>query len=171
MAEQSQHSNILSGEPNALYVGQGVCIKGDVSVPGIIVVDGTVEGSICGRAVWVSPSGLVKGSIVATEAEIHGTISETIEVKQLLTVHPTGRVSGDVHYGELQLEKGGVISGTLCCVSDQKETVEPVLGKAERPKVIHRIDPARSLNGVGNGHANVSGLHGMLPPADYRAAS
>jgi cytoskeletal protein CcmA (bactofilin family) len=169
MAEQSQHSNILAGEPNALYVGQGVSVKGDISVPGIIVVDGTVEGNICGRAVWVSPTGIIKGSIIATEAEIHGTISETIEVKQLLTVHPTGRVLGDVHYGELQLEKGGVISGTLCCVSDQKETVEPVLGKAERPKVIHRIEAVRPLNG--NGHANGAGLHGMLPPADYRAAS
>jgi cytoskeletal protein CcmA (bactofilin family) len=171
MAEQSQHSNILSGEPNALYVGQGVSIKGDISVPGIIVVDGTVEGNVCGRAVWVSPSGVIKGSIVATEAEIHGTISETIEVTQLLTVHPTGRVLGDVHYGELQLQKGGVISGTLCCVSDQKEMVEPVLGKSERPKVIHRIEPARSHHGVGNAHANGAGLHGMLPPADYRAAS
>jgi len=171
MAGQTQHSNILSGEPNALYVGQGVSIKGDISVPGIIVVDGTVEGSVCGRAIWVSPSGVIKGSIVATEAEIHGTISETIEVKQLLTVHPTGRVLGDVHYGELELEKGAVISGALCCVSDQKETVEPVLGKADRPKVIHRIEPVRSLNGGGNGLTNGSGLHGMLPAADYRVAS
>jgi len=169
MAEQSQHSNILTGEPNALYVGQGVSIKGDISVPGIVVVDGMVEGNVCARAVWVSPSGVIKGSIVATEAEIHGTISETIEVKQLLTVHPTGRVSGDVHYGELQLEKGGVIAGTLCCVSDQRETVEPVLGKTERPKVIHRNDALRAVNG--NGYANGVGLHGMLPPADYRAAS
>ena len=171
MAEQSQHSNILAGEPNALYVGQGVSIIGDISVPGIIVVDGTVEGNVCGRAVWVSPSGVIKGSIVATEAEIHGTISDTIEVKQLLTVHPTGRVLGDVHYGELQLEKGGVISGTLCCVSDQQETVEPVLGRPERPKVIHRLESVRPLNGAGNGLANGSSLHGMLPPADYRAAS
>lgn len=171
MAEQSQHSNILGGEPNALYVGQGVTIKGDIAVPGIVVVDGTLEGNVCARAVWVSPSGVIKGSIAATEAEIHGTISETIEVKQLLTVHPTGRVSGDVHYGELQLEKGGVIAGTLCCVSDQKETVEPVLGKVERPKVIHRIEQLRPLNGAGNGLANGAGLHGMLPPADYRAAS
>jgi cytoskeletal protein CcmA (bactofilin family) len=171
MAEQSQHSNILAGEPNALYVGQGVSVKGDISVPGIIVVDGTVEGNVCGRAVWVSPTGVIKGSIIATEAEIHGTISETIEVKQLLTVHPTGRVLGDVHYGELQLEKGGVISGTLSCVSNQKEMVETVLGKDERPKVIHRIEAVRSANGAGNGHVNGAGLHGMLPPADYRAAS
>jgi cytoskeletal protein CcmA (bactofilin family) len=170
MAEHSQHSNILSGEPNTLYVGQGVCVKGDISVPGIVVVDGTVEGTVDARAIWVSPSGVIKGTIVATEAEIRGTVSETIEIKQLLIVHATGRVLGDVRYGELQLEKGAVISGTLSCVSDEKETaVESVLGKSERPKVVHRIEPSRPVNGaaVGNGAA----LHGKLPPADYRVAS
>jgi cytoskeletal protein CcmA (bactofilin family) len=175
MAE-SQHSNIPAGEPNTLYVGQGVCVKGDLLVPGIVVVDGVIEGNVNGRAVWVSPSGVVKGTIVVTEAEIHGTISETIEVKQLLIVHATGRVLGDVRYGELQLEKGAVISGTLSCVSDQKDAaVESVLGKADRPKVVHRLEPSRPLNGAGNGAGNgaVNGAapHGKLPPADYRAAS
>jgi hypothetical protein len=151
MAE-SQHSNIPAGEPNTLYVGQGVCVKGDLLVPGIVVVDGVIEGNVNGRAVWVSPSGVVKGTIIVTEAEIHGTISETIEVKQ-------------------QLEKGAVISGTLSCVSDEKDAaVESVLGKADRPKVVHRIDAARSLGPV-NGASNGTAPHGKLPPADYRAAS
>jgi hypothetical protein len=30
-------------DPNALYIGQGICVAGDVSVPGIIVGDGTVS--------------------------------------------------------------------------------------------------------------------------------
>lgn len=132
MAEHSQHSNILSGEPNTLYVGQGVCVKGDISVPGIVVVDGTVEGTVDARAIWVSPSGVIKGTIVATEAEIRGTVSETIEIKQLLIVHATGRVLGDVRYGELQLEKGAVISGTLSCVSDEKETAVEIRARQVR---------------------------------------
>jgi cytoskeletal protein CcmA (bactofilin family) len=175
MAEHSQHNSIPAIEPNTLYVGQGVCVKGDLSVPGIIVVDGTVEGHVSARAVWVSPSGSIKGTVVATEAEIHGTISETLEVKQLLVVHATGRVLGDVRYGELQLEKGAMLSGTLSCIDEQKDSlVEPMLGKFDRPKVLHRIEPSRPLNGasngVGNGAAN-GALHAVLPPADYRVAS
>jgi cytoskeletal protein CcmA (bactofilin family) len=170
MAEHSQHS-VPTIEPNTLYVGQGVCVKGDISVPGIVVVDGAIEGHVDARALWVSPSGSIKGTIVATEAEIHGTVSETIEVKQLLVVHATGRLLGDVRYGELQLEKGGTISGTLSCVSGQKEAaVEPLLGKSERPKVVHRIEPSRPLNGA-NGATNGAGLHGALAPPDYRVAS
>ena len=131
-------------------------------------MDGSVEGHVSARAIWVSPSGSIKGTIIATEAEIHGTISETIEVKQLLIVHATGRVLGDVRYGELQLEKGAVISGTLSCVSDEKAPVlESVLGKSERPKVVHRLEP-RAAQGAGNG---LAGQHAVLPPADYRVAS
>jgi cytoskeletal protein CcmA (bactofilin family) len=171
MPEHSQPNSIPVTEPNALYVGEGVCVKGEISVPGILVVDGTIEGNVNARAAWVSPSGVIKGTIVATEAEIHGTISETVEVKQLLVVHATGRVLGDVRYGELQLEKGAVISGTLSCVADQKEAaVESVLGKADRPKVVHRTEP-RSMNGAGNGAANGAAVHAALPPADYRVAS
>jgi hypothetical protein len=95
-----------------------------------------------------------------------------IEVKQLLVVHATGRVTGDVRYGELQLEKGAVISGTLASVSDQKDAVvESMLGKSERPKVVRRLEASRPLNGSGGGAANGVGLHSVLAPPDYRVAS
>jgi cytoskeletal protein CcmA (bactofilin family) len=170
MAEQSQVSGIPTIEPNTLYVGQGVCIKGDVMVPGILVVDGLIEGNVTGRAVWISESGSIKGKVVATEAEIYGTVSETIEVKQLMVVRSTGRVLGDIHYGELQLEKGAVLSGTLSCVSDeQAPVVESVLTASGRPKIVRRVEaaPRPALNGSGAGTAPA----GILPPADYRAAS
>jgi cytoskeletal protein CcmA (bactofilin family) len=171
MAEHGQHRNFPTVETNTLYVGEGVCVKGDLSVPGVLVVDGQVEGNVTARAVWVSQTGSIKGAIAATEAEIHGAISETIAVKQLLVVHPTGRVSGEVRYGQLQLEKGAVISGTLACISAQEEAaVEPMLGKSERPKVLH-LEPPKPLNGNGSGLTNGTGLHAGLPPADYRVAS
>jgi cytoskeletal protein CcmA (bactofilin family) len=169
MAEHNQQS-FPTVEPDTLYVGEGVCIKGDLSVPGVVVIDGQVEGNVAARAVWVSPTGSIKGTIAATEAEIHGTISETIAVKQLLVVRASGRVSGDVRYGELQLEKGAVISGTLACMSAQEEAaVEPLLGKSGQPKVVQRLEPSRPVNG--NALTNGAGLHVGLPPADYRVAS
>ncbi len=110
-------------------MGEGVTLKGDISDSPIIVVDGSIEGNVVGYAIWVGPSDTIKGSIVATEAEIHGTISEKIEVKQLLLVHPTGRVAGEVSYSDLVLLKGAVISGTFALrKSDNKEpTLEQVM--------------------------------------------
>lgn len=168
MADLSQASTIPAIEPNTLYIGQGVCVKGEVSVPGIVVIDGVVEGNVNARAVWVSESGSIKGTINATEAEIHGTVSECVQVKQLLAIHATGRVLGDIRYGELQLERGAVLTGTLSCVTDeQAPIVESVLGKAERPRIVHRAESSRTLNGAANGAA----MNGVLPAADFRAAS
>jgi cytoskeletal protein CcmA (bactofilin family) len=167
MPDHSQDSDNASIEPNALYIGQGVSVKGDISVPNIVVVDGSVEGNVTGRAIWVGPSGAIKGKIVATEAEIHGMISEKIEVKQLLLIHATGRVAGEVCYGELQIEKGAIISGAFSSIdleSDKKESkVEQVLGKPERPPVIRRIEPNRARNGAS--------MHTKIPAADFRDAS
>lgn len=161
MAEPKQTGPDI--EPNTLYVGQGVCLRGDVTVPGTVVVDGTIEGNITARTVWLSETGVIKGRLVATEAEIYGSASQTVEVRQLLDVHSTGRVTGDISYGELQLEKGAVLTGTLKVLSGAMEpALEPVLKKAERPKVVHRNEPART--------AAEPGVHLKLPPADYRAA-
>src|SRR3990172_187631 len=100
-------------EPDTIYVGEGASVKGDVLAPKMLVVDGCIEGSVTGHAIWVGPSGEIKGQIVVDEAEIYGKISEKIEIKQLLLVHTAGHVSGDIIYGELQLEKGAILSGTL----------------------------------------------------------
>jgi cytoskeletal protein CcmA (bactofilin family) len=167
MPEHSQYSDNTSIEPNALYIGQGVSVRGDILVSNIVVVDGSIEGSVTGRAIWVGPTGAIKGKIVATEAEIHGTISEKIEVKQLLLIRATGRVAGDVSYGELQVEKGAIISGTFSSIdaqSDKKEPkVEQVLGKPERPTVIRHIEPNRARHGAG--------MYTKLPATDFRDAS
>lgn len=167
MADRNPDIDNRTIESNTLYIGQGVNVKGDVSVPHVVVVDGTVEGSVTARAVWVGPSGAIKGTIAAAEAEIHGTISEKIEVKQLLIIRATGRVSGDVSYGELLLEKGAIITGTFSSIdlrSDQKgPKVEQLLGKSDRPMIFSRIEPGRPLNSAG--------VHAKLPAADYRTAS
>lgn len=167
MTDHSQDNDGQTIEPNALYIGQGVSVKGDIVVSNIVVVDGSAEGNVTARAIWVGQSGAIKGKVVATEAEIHGTISETIEVKQLLFVRATGRVAGDVRYGELHVEKGAIIAGTFSSIdlqSDKKEPmVEQLLGKPERPTVMRRIEPSRPRNGAG--------MSTKLPAADFRDAS
>ncbi len=167
MADRSPNDESRTIEPNSLYVGEGVTLKGDISNSHIIVVDGSIEGNVVGHAIWVGPSGTIKGTIVASEAEIHGTISEKIEVKQLLLVHPTGRVTGEVSYGDLVLLKGAVISGTFAPKNAQSENKEPtleqILGKSERPAILNLVGPLRPFN--------IARQQTKLPAADFRVAS
>lgn len=111
MTENSNVTKFQSTEPHVAYIGEGVCFKGAISVPDIIVVDGVVEGDITARAVRVGPSGSIKGVITSTEADVYGVVMEKVEVKQLLIVRSSGRIEGTVSYGEVQVEKGAVIAG------------------------------------------------------------
>ncbi len=166
MTDKIQSNDIRKIEPDTIYVGEGASVKGDILAPNMLVVDGCIEGSVIGRAIWVGPSGEIKGKIVVDEAEIYGKISEKIEVKELLSVHAAGQVFGEITYGELQLEKGAILCGTLShndLQSDkEKPKLEQVLGKSERPAVLHLIEPGVLSNGNG------AALNVRLPASDIR---
>src|SRR5512139_3326508 len=166
MTDTIQANEIRKFEPDTIYVGEGACIKGDISAPNMLIVDGRIEGSVTGHAIWVGPSGEIKGKIVVDEAEIFGKISEKIEVKQLLFVHAAGQIVGEISYGELQLEKGAILSGTLSCNGLQSDKdvpkLEAVADRSERLAVLRRIEPASLPNGNG------AGLNVHLLAADIR---
>lgn len=113
-------------QENVVYIGAGVTLKGEVSVPDLIVVDGTVEGDVTARVVCVGQSGVIRGNIAATEADISGWITDHIEIKQLLIVRSTGRVEGRVMYGEIELEKGAVVTGDLSATDDYRAVAKPI---------------------------------------------
>lgn len=165
MTDNVQANDSRKIEPDTIYVGEGASVKGDILAPNMLIVDGCIEGSVTGHAIWVGKSGEIKGKIVVDEAEIYGKISEKIEVKQLLFVHAAGQVFGDITYGELQLEKGAILSGTMThndLRSDKEGTkLEQVLGKSERPAVLRRIEPGSLSNGAGpNVHLLASDIRG-----------
>ena len=113
-------------QENVAYIGAGVTLKGEISVPDLIVVDGTIEGDITARVVCVGQTGVIRGNISATEADISGSITDHIEIKQLLIVRATGRVEGRVMYGEIELEKGAVVTGDLSATDDYRAVAKPI---------------------------------------------
>lgn len=117
-------------QENVAYIGAGVTIKGEVSVPDLIVVDGTVEGAITARVVSVGQSGVVRGNISATDADVSGSVADQIDVKQLLIIRASGRVEGTIRYGEIELEKGAVVAGNLSATDDFRAVAKPSNAKS-----------------------------------------
>lgn len=131
-------ANTTSGfrpdQENVAYIGAGVTLKGEISVPDLIVIDGTIEGDITARVVCVGQSGVVRGNISATEADISGWITDHVEIKQLLIVRATGRVEGQVMYGEIELEKGAVVTGDLSATDDYRAVAKSAPMKVAAPE-------------------------------------
>jgi cytoskeletal protein CcmA (bactofilin family) len=113
-------------EANRLYIGEGVTIKGEISVPDTLVVCGSVEGDVSVGNLIVGETGAIKGRItVAENAEISGKVFEKLDVKCLLILRSSGRVDGNVSYGLLQIEQGASIAGGLSSTDYRPEQRPP----------------------------------------------
>ena len=78
------------------------------------MVEGHVEVSLNEtRAVEIKPKGRFIGSCEVEAAEISGVYEGDLTVRGRLTVRASGQVEGKICYGEIELERGGRISGNL----------------------------------------------------------
>jgi cytoskeletal protein CcmA (bactofilin family) len=104
------------GEPSCAYFGEGVVFKGSITAPEKVVVHGTVEGEVVARELLVGSTGTITGKVSVDQADIQGKIFERIEAKVCLSLRKTGRIEGSAIYGEIEIEKGGVLSGEVSTI-------------------------------------------------------
>ena len=97
-----------------LIVGAGIQLKGEITACDRLVVEGQVEVTMnATRTLEIKPSGHFIGSCEVEEADVSGVYDGDLTVRGRLIVHHNGRVTGKICYGELELERGGQISGEL----------------------------------------------------------
>ena len=105
-ASQGQHEGHV-------LIGEGVKIKGEIRDCREIEIHGTVEGDLEAEVLIVHGNGVLTGNVKTDRAEVHGSIDGDISVKYLLAVKAKGSVAGKTEYGELSVETGGRVVGTL----------------------------------------------------------
>lgn len=93
-------------------ITNGTVIKGDITATGDFRLDGTLEGNIQlnGKLV-VGDTGVVNGNVLCMNANIIGTVNGNLSVKELLSLHQTARVKGDILINKLSIEPGAVFTG------------------------------------------------------------
>ncbi len=102
-----------SEDAGALLIGGGVELKGRIGSCDSLVVEGTVESTIECRSIEIRQSGIVAGEARVESAIIEGRFDGDLIVTGCLTVHASGRISGSVRYGEIEVERGGEIAGDV----------------------------------------------------------
>ena len=107
--EQTQVAN--GSQRNVLAAG--TVITGDIKSDGDFRVDGTIDGTIetKGRIV-VGQSGVIKGTMICTNAEVEGTLSGNLQINDLLSLKSTAKITGDVVVGKLAIEPGATFDAT-----------------------------------------------------------
>ena len=108
------------GDKSCAFFGEGVTFKGSISAPEKIVVHGTVEGDVVARELLVGASGTIKGNVKVDQADIQGKVLENVEARVCLSLRKTRRIEGSATYGEIEIEKGGILSGEVHALKSDK---------------------------------------------------
>ncbi len=97
-----------------LTVGPNIKLKGvEITDCDTLVVEGAVEATMDSRVIQIAESGSFTGSAEIDIAEIRGTFSGTLTVRQKLMIYSTGKVKGKIRYGKVVIEEGGQLSGEI----------------------------------------------------------
>ena len=107
-------SDEQKGEARKLIVGREISLSGEINSCDRLIVEGSVEANLqnC-HEVDIAESGLFKGSATIDEAEVRGRFEGNLVVRKRLLIRATGRVSGTIRYGQIEVECGGQISGEV----------------------------------------------------------
>jgi cytoskeletal protein CcmA (bactofilin family) len=104
----------VEDEVRKLIVGREITLSGEITSCDKLIVEGSVEANLTNcRDVDIAESGLFKGSAAIEEAEIRGRFEGNLVVRKRLLIKATGRVSGTIRYGQIEIECGGQISGDI----------------------------------------------------------
>ena len=118
-------------EGKKLVVGHEITLSGAISACEVLVVEGCVEASITDcREIEIADGGTFKGEAFIDVAEIKGSFVGTLVARELLLVRATGRVSGKVRFGRLEVERGGRLEGDVATYVPDEDTDE---GNGGRP--------------------------------------
>ena len=97
-----------------LIVGREISLQGEITSCDHLVVEGSVTANLSGcREIEIMESGVYKGSAEIEQVEVRGLFEGNLHVSGRLLIRSTGRVTGKINYGQLEIEIGGQISGEV----------------------------------------------------------
>ena len=109
--EVSGLENLISN--NSITIGQGVTFVGSITARGKAFINGHVTGDISVDELQVGQNGFIKGKIKSVKMDIHGQVHEDISCADHIFVYSTGLVNGNLIYGEIDIQKGGRVTGSM----------------------------------------------------------
>ena len=115
-----------SGPPTV--ISPGVTFRGDLVVPGNLMMSGNVRGDgDIGGTLSLSRGASWDGAVRARDAVIAGALTGSIEVSQQLEVGPAAVIKGNITARTLAIARGAVIEGEIHVTSG-----EPVVSFEEK---------------------------------------
>ena len=127
----NSESNMLN-KPNSnervLTVGNDILLKGEITTCDRLVIEGKVDATVSEvHTMELAAAGTFKGTAEVEYAEISGSFEGNLVVRTSLVIKSSGKVSGNITYGDIEIARGGAITGEIKTIS----TSQAVSGKKD----------------------------------------
>ncbi len=122
-------------EGKKLIVGRDIKLHGEITSCDHLLVEGSVEATLSdGKIIDIAQSGTFTGSVECETAAIRGKFEGDLTCHDRLVVRSTGRIIGKIRYRQLEVERGGEISGDVQMLQSTTQggsTVTPIFGESD----------------------------------------
>ena len=119
MASNYDRTGESLGVNDISRISAGSIIKGEITSPNDIRIDGSFEGKIVSQAkVVVGEKAVIKGDIVCNNCDFWGKIDGNFYVKDTLSLKDTCVVDGDLHIRRLQVDLDATFNGNCKMISE-----------------------------------------------------
>jgi cytoskeletal protein CcmA (bactofilin family) len=97
----------------SIVIGEGVSVNGALNVPGKAIINGSLQGELIADELTVGQKGKLLGKVAVRRADVHGESHDSISASEHLIIRSTGQIHGVVSYGNIEIERGGLITGKI----------------------------------------------------------
>ncbi len=131
-------------------VGSDATLSGNIVFRQGCHVAGVVRGDVAAPVnkkteLTVAQSGRIEGNAQAARMLIQGTVVGDLQCSGTITLASTARVEGSIEYGQIEIEKGAVIKGSLTMPSaDKTKAGSPAPRPLAKPDAAEPVQAALS---------------------------
>ncbi len=126
-----------------MLVGPQVRLNGEIKACERLVVEGIVEGEVSGtERLEVARGGRFQGTAQIESCAIDGVFEGELDVRGVLSLKANGRVAGKVRYGEIEIERGGIIAGDFSARGAAEVPGQTAAAQPGRPQSGRSAKPA-----------------------------
>jgi cytoskeletal protein CcmA (bactofilin family) len=88
-------------------------LEGSIEAEGTLIVEGSVRGTIKCTSLEILENGRVDAKVEGENVTVAGDFEGEVICSRRLGILSTGKVLGELSYGTLSIESGGLLDGTL----------------------------------------------------------
>ena len=99
--------------------------EGSIETGGTLIVEGSIRGRIRCSSLEIIREGNVEAEVDSEHVSVAGKFEGTMLCNGRLPVLGTGKVAGDISYGTLSMQAGGLIDGNVSKFIAQDTSILP----------------------------------------------